>query len=301
MKTFILLLVVSSTLFSQQSKAIHNYLNEIPPDSIPLLFAKGIISTDDYEHSSPAFSPTYDEIYWSIRINGEYGKEIIKYTRKEDERWSAPEIPSFSKMGKGDLYPTFSEDGEEIFFTSDRSESTNPDSINRFIWRVVRNGTDWSSPEVVGFDSLDIYGLSISSKGTLYFMAQKIKDRETDIYDIYYSPLDNSEYKTPEKIEFPISTEYYEDCPFISNDESFMLFESSRPGGVGKLDLYISVKTDNGNWGPPKNLGNPINSESSERFPYISPDGKYFFFVSGRAGSSDIYWISTQVIYDMIN
>lgn len=297
---FIFLFTENFDLLAQRKASI-NYLNQVMPGTIPVLFSKGIVSTEDYEHGSPAFSPKYDEIYWSIRLNGEYGKEIIMYISKSKNRWSKSKIPSFSIMGKGDLYPTFSIDGEEMYFTSDRFLPNSTDSINRFIWKVKRNRKDWSEPQIVGFDSLDTYGLSISSTNSLYFMAQAVKDRGTRNFDIYYSAFLDGKYSKPKKLEYPISTDYYEDCPFISYNENFLIFESNRPGGYGKLDLYISTKNKEGKWSEPKNLGKYINSESSERFPYISPDGKYFFFGSDRTGNYDIYWISSSVIYKLLD
>ena len=71
-----------SCVFSQQ-KVHENYLDETFPGLTAKRFAKGIISTKDYEHGSPAFSPFYDEIYWGIREKSEIGREIIKYVRKE--------------------------------------------------------------------------------------------------------------------------------------------------------------------------------------------------------------------------
>ncbi len=303
--TFILLMVVlvlsDSCVYSQQQLNNVNYLNEKPPGLTAKIFARGIISTKDYEHGSPEFSPSYDEIYWGIRKDSEYGKEIIRYIKKGENGWSESKYPSFSIMGKGDLYPAFSRDGKELYFTSDRSGKSNSKINNRNIWKVRKNGEEWTEPEIVGFDSLDIYGLSISPKRTLYFMAQEVKDRGTMIYNIYCSEPENSKYNRTEKLGYPISTEHFEDGPFISGDERFLLFESTRPGGYGGNDLYLSIKAEDGTWSVPENLGKLINSEFSERFPYISPDGKYFFFGSNRNGNFDIYWISASVIYRMIN
>lgn len=297
---FVYIFLITIILIAQQKPANSTYLNESPPDSIPVLFAKGIISTDDDSHSSPAFSPFYDEIYWSVRVNGKYGNEIIKYISREKNKWSKPKTAPFSSMGNGDLYPVFSNDGKELFFTSDRKVANSKDSVNRFIWKVKKHNGAWTDPEAVGFDSLDIYGLSISSKGTLYFMAQEINNRGTRKYDIYFSRIINKKYARPEKIGYPISTEYYEDGPFISKDDRFLIFESDRPGGMGKLNLYISIKNKDGNWSEPRNLGKIINSEFEERFPYISPDGKYFFYGSNKNGKMNIYWINASAIYSII-
>lgn len=46
-------------------------------------------------------------------------------------------------------------------------------------------------------------------------------------------------------------------------------------------------------------MGNEINTEKSENRPYVSPDGKYFFFTSSVNGNRDIYWVDSQAIEDL--
>lgn len=295
----ILIIVLDTSLVAQQKNFKQNYLDEEPPGLTTKLFGRGIISTEHYEHGSPAFSPLNNEVYWSIRVNGEYGKEIINYIKMFDGKWSEVKTAPFSELGKGDLYPTFSYDGNSIYFTSDRGTGEQVKEASRSIWKADRENETWSGAEIVGFDSLDIFGLSISENRNLYFMAQK--SNVPNAYDLYYSKFINGVYQKPEKLAEPLSTGYYEDCPFISRDEKFLIFESNRPGGAGNLDFYISRKLENGSWGEPKNLRSVVNSEFAERFPYISPDGKYFFFASDRNSNFDIYWVSASFLVNEKN
>jgi Tol biopolymer transport system component len=100
----------------------------------------------------------------------------------------------------------------------------------------------------------------------------------------------------------PVNTSGYEDGPFISTDESYIIFESDRPGGVGEsIDLYISFKSENGEWSNAINMGPTINSNHTERFARVSPDGKFLFFGSNRRRINgqpnfDIYWIDAAII-----
>jgi len=48
--------------------------------------------------------------------------------------------------------------------------------------------------------------------------------------------------------------------------------------------LYISFNI-NGEWTTPENLGEPINSSSHEMCPYVTTDGKFFIWASGRLQS----------------
>lgn len=77
----------------------------------------------------------------------------------------------------------------------------------------------------------------------------------------------------------------WEGHPTISSDGTHLYFASYRPGGIGGIDLYFSVKDSIDNWGKPQNLGLPINSELNERAPFLHPDGKTLYFASdGHSG-----------------
>jgi len=55
----------------------------------------------------------------------------------------------------------------------------------------------------------------------------------------------------------------------ISNDGQELYFHSSRPGGKGGLDIWMSTMMD-GVWGEPVNLEN-VNSEVDEGWPALNP------------------------------
>jgi Tol biopolymer transport system component len=71
-----------------------------------------------------------------------------------------------------------------------------------------------------------------------------------------------------------------------------LYFSSSRKGGYGKEDIYLS-KWVNNQHNLPQNLGAAINSEKSEYDPFISPKEDFIIFTSsGRAdsfGGGDLY------------
>ena len=118
--------------------------------------------------------------------------------------------------------------------------------------------------------------------------------------EICKSKYENGVYEKVEVLKSPINYMNLEqiDCwgdPFVSPDESLMIFRSNRRGGYGGSDLYIVFSTQNGNWSTPQNLGPKINSSSDELGGDITPDGKYLTF--SRDG--DIYWVSTNFINEM--
>ena len=93
-----------------------------------------------------------------------------------------------------------------------------------------------------------------------------------------------------------VNSEEYDMQPYIAPDESYIII--SRLCIEGK-DLYISFKKNDGSWTKAKNMGERINSEADEFNPYVSPDGKYFFF--SRGGGCDYYWVSARVIDELKN
>lgn len=106
-------------------------------------------------------------------------------------------------------------------------------------------------------------------------------------------------YSKVENLSEPINTVHHEVDPYIAPDESYIIFCSNRPGGFGKEDMYVSYKKDDGSWTAPVNMGDKVNSPFQEYIPYVTPDGKYFFFTSDKSGSRDIYWMDSEIIKEL--
>jgi hypothetical protein len=84
-----------------------------------------------------------------------------------------------------------------------------------------------------------------------------------------------------------------EGCPFTSRDGKRFFMASTRPGGLGGLDIWISRRESASDpWGEPVNAGAPINSAYNDFCPTLARDGHTFMFVSNRpggCGGGDIY------------
>jgi outer membrane protein OmpA-like peptidoglycan-associated protein/tetratricopeptide (TPR) repeat protein len=85
---------------------------------------------------------------------------------------------------------------------------------------------------------------------------------------------------------FPYNNdEYSVGHPAVNKEGSILVFVSDMPGGYGGTDLYYSVRTSTGRpWSKPVNLGQKINTEGNEMFPYFDQDGKLYFSSTGYAG-----------------
>ena len=90
---------------------------------------------------------------------------------------------------------------------------------------------------------------------------------------------------------------------YFSADGQAMLFASARETfdtvGVGafteenfNIDIYVSLKDEDGMWGMPFNIGKTINTRFVDRSPRLSPDLKTLFFTSNGhygLGGYDIF------------
>lgn len=100
-----------------------------------------------------------------------------------------------------------------------------------------------------------------------------------------YTAQVNNEGKWFNEKELAINSRYFSvGHPTISLDGKTLFFVSDMPGGFGGADIYKAEILADGNLGTPINLGETINTEGKEMFPWISPDGLLFFASDGFIG-----------------
>ncbi|NEW80566.1 MAG: OmpA family protein [Gelidibacter sp.] len=74
--------------------------------------------------------------------------------------------------------------------------------------------------------------------------------------------------------------------PSLSTDGKKLYFASDMPGGFGGTDIYVSDVNADGSLGTPKNLGNVVNAEGNESFPFIhSEEGTLYFSSDDHVGA----------------
>jgi len=247
------------------------YLGQKPPGLTPEVFAPGIISTEHHEWG-PVFSPDMKEFYFSRR-NNKSGKDSHLVLKFENNRWHESEV----KPGVG---ASIAPDGNTMFFKNQYRERTDE---------------GWSEFKSLGsaFEDIDIMRLTASSKGT-YVFDEYPKDGN---FVLRYSRLINGVRETPKPLSKEINTGRQNVHPFIAPDESYILWDSTRNNGYGGSDIYVSFRQKNGSWGTAINLGDKINTSTSQRGGYVTPDGKYLFFFSPVSpGNGDVFWVDAQII-----
>jgi hypothetical protein len=90
-----------------------------------------------------------------------------------------------------------------------------------------------------------------------------------------------------------VNTSVLEGCPHESPDGRSLFFASTRAGGHGGIDIWVSHRQGDGDWGEPVVLPAPVNSAADDFCPTPLPGGE-LLYVSRRPGgcgdgTADIY------------
>lgn len=83
--------------------------------------------------------------------------------------------------------------------------------------------------------------------------------------------------------------------PALSADGNTLYFASDMPGGKGGIDIYKCKRNEDGSWGKPENLGDAVNTEGNEVFPFIHESGLFFFSSDGHPGLGGLDIFVAQV------
>ncbi|MBI1835874.1 MAG: OmpA family protein [Flavobacteriia bacterium] len=129
----------------------------------------------------------------------------------------------------------------------------------------------------------------------MYFTANNYEKKALDgsyNLEIYWTEIkEDGEWGEPVPFEYN-NPEYSVGHPYLTKDGKTLYFSSNMPGGVGGTDIYKCTWTKDGIWSQPVNLGQHINTEGDELFPFFHDEKQILFFSSNGQyglGGLDIY------------
>jgi outer membrane protein OmpA-like peptidoglycan-associated protein len=143
---------------------------------------------------------------------------------------------------------------------------------------------------------------------TMYFTRNnqlKIKAKtdtlNTVLLKIYKATFDGKKWTNVK--ELPFNNDNYSCAhPALSPDEKELYFSSNRPGSKGMSDIYKIAILENDTFGELENLGDKINTEGRETFPFVTNDNVLIFASDARAGLGglDMYYLHLDSEYKEI-
>ncbi|MFW5781079.1 MAG: OmpA family protein, partial [Bacteroidota bacterium] len=183
----------------------------------------------------------------------------------------------------------------EVCFTSSRDESegtemhgaTGESFTDIYFSRQDRKGK-WSTPvpleEPINTEFEDGTPSISPDFNTMYFTRCKMSKNKNFGCQILSATKSGENWGKAQEIEIAgdsITIAH----PAISPDNLTLYFVSDMDGGAGGKDIWkITRESANGNWADPENLGEPINTDQDEVFPYVHPDGTLYFSSNGHIG-----------------
>jgi len=264
------------------------YLGQKPPGMTPEIFAPGIVSSSGAMEYGISFTPDGKEFYFNR--NG-VGVMVCTWS---DAGWTAPmKAPFLNKYEGGEVH--IMSDGKRLL--ANRHKGLR-EGEKAGIWALQKTADGWDNPLFLiasgmrATSTLDgkIYTTDISGFG------KEGKDQGVIAKYIY----SDSGYQRTADPDGGVNSESSDAHPFIAPDESYIIFNSDRPGNKGKGDLYICFRLANGSWSQAYNVA-LINTAEGDWCATVSPDGKYLFFTRNSTGNGDIYWVDAVVSHHKLN
>ena len=290
-----------------------NYKKAVKIDSLffkPVFFNLAIseIKSGDYTNALNHFKVYLAQEGMSA-VNKEIAAKKVKNCEFAIEAMKKPVPFSPVDVGPGintsddEYWPSITADGQTLMFTRQPNMINNPgftrvvqedfyiSYLSDNIWQKAFNaGAPLNTDQNEGAQTL-------SSDGNYMFFTACNRPGGIGNCDLYFSAFNNGKWSEPSNLGSPVNTKHWESTPSISADGRTLFFSSSRPGGFGGKDIWMTRLNMKNQWTEPVNLGRNINTEGDEMSPFIHFDGKTLYFASdGKPGMGgfDLFFTRLQ-------
>lgn len=210
-----------------------------------------------------------------VDINTEYSEYGTAFYGKGEVVYTASRKPKSSKgtsnwTGEG-YYDLYKGDFSEGNLTKEQNFSP-----------VLNSLLNESSP--VFTRSLDTIYFTRNYQVPQSKEEKRKKAEEKVLLEIYRSVRSGLNWSEPVRLPFNV-TGYSVAHPALSPDGKYLYFAADINGTRGKSDIFrVRVNHKKGTYGKPENLGEIINTEGRETFPFISSENVLFFASDGLPG-----------------
>lgn len=224
-------------------------------------------------------------------------KDYLKGIAKNSGRYTILNLSINSNVA--DFSPSFYK--EKIVFATARGASLISKNIHRWNNGAFLNLYTAEAGQGGGLGNVEKFSSKLNSKThessavftsdgkTVYFTRNNANNNrfKRDEKGISRLKIFKAELKGDEWVnvtELPFNAANYSVAhPALSTDEKTLYFSSDMPGTLGASDIFSVTINEDGTYGEPQNLGNTINTESRETFPYVL-ENTLFFASDGHPG-----------------
>ncbi len=298
--------------YEDAAKIYKRLVDEYPSDVTPAYYfryAQTLKTLGDYENSNSAMSKFIETTSDDIRAT--VYKDEKNYLRDIEKNSGRYTITPFKYNSPySDFAPSFYKEG--VIFSSDR------DTGNLARYRHTWNSKDFLDLYKVNVDnsSTDLVtklggelntrlhestSTTTKDNNTIYFTRNNFKDGkyvkdENGVIrlKIFTATLTNGIWSNIQELPFN-SDSFSVAHPALSSDEKTMYFASDMPGTFGESDIFRITINEDGSFGTPVNLGNTINTEARETFPFITGNEILYFSSDGHPGLGGLDIFATKI------
>ncbi len=183
----------------------------------------------------------------------------------------------------------FSADGLEVYGISYRNRPGAYGLGDLWVCKRASPEDDWGLPENLGATinsaSQDGFAFLTADGLELYFWSSRGEGYGAQDLYVTRRATRTSPWEAATNLGPKVNGSSDEAVALVSPDGLELYFSSTRPGGYGSWDLYISKRaTPNDPWGDPVNVGPAVNSPGQDSHASLSPDGLLMFLTSTRPG-----------------
>jgi len=249
------------------------------------------------------------EMYISLDRSGGLGYfDLWRSTRENaDNPWGPLVNVQEINSRYSEAFPCLSADGLTLYFSDFydwHAAGDRPGGVGHHdLWMCTRarRNDPWAAPVNMGapFNSGNAeVSPTISHDGLTFIFGSRNRSGGLGHYDLWMStrPAAEGDWAAPVNMGPAVNSSAFDAEACLSTDGLALFFCSTRPGGVGSYDLWLTTRPSQAAaWSPPVNLGPAINTSGAERVPSLSPDQKTLYFGSAQSGGLESWECAYEV------
>ncbi len=259
----------------------------------------GSLVNSDYDEYWPSITADEESMVFTVLVpkdtarfrteklpkTAQYFGEDFFMSERHGNEWVIRRPVKSLNTDRNEGAQCLSADGSWMFFTVCGKKGS-VGSCDIYFSYKTSNG--WSAPANLGAPVNTPYWESqpsFSADGrTLYFVSNRTGGKgKKDLWSatiIGFKPDKTPVFANVNNLGDRINTVGNENSPFIHHDNRSLYFSSDGWPGMGSMDLFVSRRENEGQWGAPENLGYPINTLHDEIGLVINTKGTTAYFSS---------------------
>ncbi|MDU0370197.1 OmpA family protein [Hymenobacter endophyticus] len=169
------------------------------------------------------------------------------------------------------------ESGEDLFVSRQNADGTMGEPVS------ISPAINTSYNEGAG---------AISGDGKTLVFASCDRPSSVGNCDLYISRRTGNVWSKPQNLGRNVNSPEWDSQPSLSADGRTLYFTSTRRGGKGQEDIYMTTLGTDGNWTPARNLGSPVNTSGKDMAPFVHASGSTLYYVTDGLvgmGGLDVY------------